>query len=338
MKKRVCLSILCATVLCANETVTTNTLEVQESVNTKVVQNVSSEQIKSADLAEALSKNIPSISQVRRNGIANDIILRGQKKDNINILIDDAKIYGACPNRMDPPTSHVLANNIESVKVIEGPYDVENFGTLSGLVQVQTKEPTKDVHGEVNLNAGSFGYKKASATLSGGTDLFKLLVSTSTEEGDQYKDGNGNDFLAQQKEKNMPVMNQYKNSNEEAFEKKTLLTKAILNVNDDSEVKLSYTANRSDNMLYPAGPMDADYDDSDIYTVGYTTRNLSDFSKELNLDYYYSKVDHPMSTKLRNGGAVNYSTNHMKSSIWGLKLKTVLDVSEALVTVRNGYE
>ena len=36
--------------------------------------------IKSADLAEALSKNVPSISIVRRSGIANDIILRGQKK------------------------------------------------------------------------------------------------------------------------------------------------------------------------------------------------------------------------------------------------------------------
>lgn len=80
MKKRVCLSMLCASVLYANETVTTDTLSVQESVNTKVVQNVSSEQIKSADLAEALMKNIPSISMVRRNGIANDIILRGQKR------------------------------------------------------------------------------------------------------------------------------------------------------------------------------------------------------------------------------------------------------------------
>jgi iron complex outermembrane receptor protein len=79
--------------------------------------------------------------------------------------------------------------------------------------------------------------------------------------------------------------------------------------------------------------MDADYDDSDIYTVGYTLRNLGDFSKELNLDYYYSKVDHPMSTKLRNGGQMNYNTNYMESSIWGAKIKNSMEVADSLVTV-----
>lgn len=241
---------------------------------------------------------------------------------------------------MDPATSHVLTNNIQSVKVIEGPYDVENFGTLSGLVKVETKEPTKDVHGEINLNAGSFGYKKASATVSGGTDRFKLLVSTSTEEGDQYKDGNGDDFSEQQIEKNVPYSNQYSNTKQKAFEKKTLLTKGQFNINDDQEIKLSYTANRSDNILYPTGSMDADYDDSNIYTLGYTARNLGNFSKELNLDYYYSDVDHPMSTTLRNRKMTPTSmmtmapmVSRLKTSIWGSKVKNSIEVADSLVTV-----
>ncbi len=81
------------------------------------------------------------------------------------------------------------------------------------------------------------------------------------------------------------------------FEKKSVLTKLQFNITDDQDLRLSYTANRSDGILYPAGPMDADYDDSDIYTLGYTIRDLGAFSKQLDLDYYYSKVDHPMSTK-----------------------------------------
>ena len=334
MKKIISLSLVTtAVILSASEVTTLDTISVVETANTKIVKDVSNEQIKSGDLAEALSKNVPSISIVRRSGIANDIILRGQKKDNINILLDNAKIYGACPNRMDPATSHVLSNNIQSVKVIEGPYDVENFGTLSGLVKVETKEPTEEVHGEINLGAGSYGYRKASATVSGGTDRFKLLVSTSTEEGDQYKDGDGNDFLEQQKLKNVPTSSQYSRSGLDAFEKKTLLTKGQFNINDDSEIKLSYTANRSDNVLYPNTPMDADYDDSNIYTVGYTARNLADFSKELNLDYYYSDVDHPMSNTLRKSSATSLSTNHMNSSIWGSKIKNSMEVADSLVTV-----
>ncbi len=59
--------------------------------------------------------------------------------------------------------------------------------------------------------------------------------------------------------------------------------------------------------------MDADYDDSDIYTLGYTIRDLGAFSKQLDLDYYYSKVDHPMSTKERNGGQTTYKYKPSKN-------------------------
>ena len=79
--------------------------------------------------------------------------------------------------------------------------------------------------------------------------------------------------------------------------------------------------------------MDADYDDSDIYTLGYTIRDLGAFSKQLDLDYYYSKVDHPMSTKERNGGQIKSMTNNLKTSIWGTTLKNSVEVEERLVTV-----
>ena len=86
--------------------------------------------------------------------------------------------------------------------------------------------------------------------------------------------------------------------------------------------------------------MDADYDDSNIYTVGYTARNLGNFSKELNLDYYYSDVDHPMSTTLRNRKMTPNSmmtmdpmVSRLKTSIWGSKVKNSVEVADSLVTV-----
>ena len=110
---------------------------------------------------------------------------------------------------MDPPTSHVLANNIESVEVIEGPYDVENFGTLSGLVKINTKEPTKELSGDINLNVGSFGYKKGSFSVSGGNEYVRFLLSASKEKSDQYEDGDGDNFLEQQIKHGVPTANQY---------------------------------------------------------------------------------------------------------------------------------
>ncbi|MDD2699311.1 MAG: TonB-dependent receptor plug domain-containing protein, partial [Arcobacteraceae bacterium] len=195
-KKIVTLSLCTASFLIATE-VDLGKVEVTANGVTSKVENISNEELKSADLAEALSKNSASVSLIRRSGIANDIIVRGQKKDNIAVDIDGCCIAGACPNRMDPPTSHIVTNNVENVEIIGGPFDVESFGALSAKVKVKTKQPKEGLNGEVNLNAGSFGYTKAAASVSGGNSTVRVLVSGSTENGEQYEDGDGN-TLAQQ--------------------------------------------------------------------------------------------------------------------------------------------
>lgn len=272
---------------------------------------------------------------VRRSGIANDIILRGQKKDNINILIDDAKIYGACPNRMDPPTSHILTNNISDIEIIEGPYDVQNFGTLSGAVKISTREPEAGFHGEVNLNVGSYGYRKAGATLSGGNDKIKVLVSTSKETSKQYQDGDGNNF-AEQIIKFAPGMTgvHYKPqfADLDAYDKTTFMGKLYIALNENQDLKLGYTLNRSDDVLYPSSKMDALYDDSDIFTLDYAIRNIGRYSKTLDLQYYNSSVEHPMSTFYRNSSGPN-SVNEMISKLdtvmRGFKIKNAFDLDAA---------
>ncbi len=335
MNKILYLSIACITLLHASD-VTMDAIDVEATV----LEDVSGDEVKSADLAEALVQEVPNISLVRRSGIANDIILRGQKKDNINVLVDGGKIYGGCPNRMDPPTSHIMTNNISSIKIIEGPYDVENFGTLSGGVYVTTKKPTKDISGEVSFNMGSWNYKKAAATISGGTDSMRLLLSASTESSDQYEDGDGNNF-AQQIDNYIVLhptlagtayQDTYKNL--DAYDKKSFMGKVYVDITDNQELALSYTANRSDDVLYPSSKMDALYDDSDLFNAKYTLSNLGDYSKELSVLGYYSYVEHPMSTKYRKmavseaaamTGAV---TSYLESSIVGAKIKNVTDITD----------
>ena len=109
-KKIIPLSLVAVAVLGANE-VTLPNVNVESTMITEVSQNA---QV-SADLAQALSSSVPSIDMSRRSGIANDVYIRGQKRDNISVDIDGTKVCGACVNRMDPPTSHVLTNQIETV-------------------------------------------------------------------------------------------------------------------------------------------------------------------------------------------------------------------------------
>ena len=134
MKKIIPLSLIAFASLYATD-IELAPIGVESTVITEVAQKAQT----SADAADALSTNVPSIDLSRRSGIANDILIRGQKRDNISIEVDGTKIYGACPNRMDPPVSHILANQIDEVEVTEGPYDVTNFGTMSGGVKIKTK-------------------------------------------------------------------------------------------------------------------------------------------------------------------------------------------------------
>ncbi|RTZ72117.1 MAG: TonB-dependent receptor [Gammaproteobacteria bacterium] len=292
------------------------------------ITDVSAKYVKSADLAEGLFKNVAEISLVRRSGIANDIILRGQKKDNINVLVDGAKIYGACPNRMDPPTSHILTNNVESVEINEGPYDVENFGTLSGSVNITTRAPEPGLHGDFSINVGSWNYWKAAATLTGGSDRVRALASISHEESDQYEDGDGNTFAEQIKKFYPDSTARYKPEYEDrkAYEKQTFMGKLYFDIAENQELKLGYTANRSDDVLYPSSKMDALYDNSDLFNVDYTATDLGRWSKLLEVKYYFSKVKHPMSTYYRissGPGSANERISKLESEIQGLRVKNV---------------
>ncbi len=340
MKKRqivpliVCGSLYAAGVAAEQEQNKDETEEMPEMVveGTRL-DDIAGKEVKSADLADALSKKVSSVSLVRRSGIANDIILRGQKKDNINILIDGGKIYGACPNRMDPPTSHILTNNIEAVEITEGPYDVENFGTLSGAVKITTREPEEGLQGEVSLNVGSWNYRKGAATLSGGTDRVRAMASISTEISDQYEDGDGNDF-AEQIENYDPASKgryQQRYRDREAYEKSTFMGKLYVDVTENQELKFSYTANRSDDVLYPSSPMDALYDDSDIFDVEYVISGLGDWSRELSFHYYSSQVGHPMSThyRLSSGpNSMNEKIHHLETEMQGAKIKNSWDLRD----------
>jgi iron complex outermembrane receptor protein len=330
MKKIIGFSLACAAALYATEA----TLQ-PLTVESTTLSDVSGEEVKSADLAEALSTKVPSINLIRRSGIANDILLRGQKRDNINVTIDGTKIYGACPNRMDPPTSHVVVHNIEGVEIIEGPYNVEDFGTLSGDVKVTTKEPTAQNEGEVSVNFGSFGYKKVSGTLSGGNDRVQLMVVGSMEESDQYEDGNG-DTLAEQTDKNAPMMGpKYTPAYHDmkAFEKQSVMGKVNVNVTDDQQLKLSYTTNESEDILYPSTGMDALSDDAQIYNAEYIVKNIGAYSKNLSLQAYHSEVDHPMSNEYRYAGASVVTVNHLTTEMEGLKIKNSFDLADTAVTI-----
>ena len=327
MKKIIPLSLLAVASIYANE-LELDVINVESTTLNEVAQNTKT----SADVASALSNNIPSIDISRRSGIANDILIRGQKRDNIAVEVDGTKIYGACPNRMDPPISHILANQIESIEVTEGPYDVTRFGVMSGGVNITTKQPTQKAKSEVNIGFGSFGYKKFGATGSGGNDFVRVSITASTESSEQYRDGDGHtlaeqiDNYAGTNSALQGVKLKSKYHNMPAYEKKSAMIKAFVTTTKDQELRLSYTANRSENILYANSKMDALWDNSNIYSISYNVKNINSIYKNVNLQYYKSDVDHPMATsyRLSSDTTTMDNTNQLTTDMQGIKLQNRL--------------
>jgi len=332
MKKIIPFSLLTLSTLYAAN-IQLHPISIKATLITEVAQNAQT----SADVAQALSDSVPSVDMSRRSGIANDIFIRGQKRDNITVEVDGTKVYGACPNRMDPPVSHIVANQIDSVEVIEGPYDVTTFGTLSGGVKIQTKKPSKDLKASVNVGFGSWNYKKFGASVSGGNDLLRVEATVSTESSDQYRDGNGrtiadqidNYVLSNPTAAGTALQPEYRDM--QAYKKSSAMAKAYITTAQNQELRLSVTANRSDDVVYGNSKMDAIYDDSNIYSAEYNIDSLTSSYKNLNFLVYHSDVDHPMGTDYRisSYGANPIMTNWLTTSMDAIKIKNRFDI--------NGY-
>ena len=102
------------------------------------------------DVGEALTK-LSGVSKFRKGGIANEIVLRGFRRDNINVLIDDVRLHGACPNRMDPPEFHVDFSEVEKIEVIKGPFRANLFDNLFLLGGASYVQGRKDTNSNLNI-------------------------------------------------------------------------------------------------------------------------------------------------------------------------------------------
>ncbi len=95
-----------------------------------------------------LFKEINGFGVQKRGAYASEPIFRAFRYEQLNVQFDGAsKILNACPNRMDPITTHIIPEEIEKIELIKGPFTVrfgENFG---GIINLVSKEPSKENKG-----------------------------------------------------------------------------------------------------------------------------------------------------------------------------------------------
>lgn len=342
--KNAALLSLAAIAALASEPITIQKITVEASAPKADSKSIDADEMvkfsRQSDLGEMLSETLPEITHVRNSAVGNDIILRGFRKDNLNITIDDAKVCGACPNRMDPPSMHVSSSQIKSVEVQEGPFDVTQFGSLGGKINVVTKDPSKGLGGEVSATLGSYDYRKLSTTVEAGNDSVQALVGYSRETSGQYKDGNGRTLTEQTDTLGSTASQKYSTAykNMNAYERNNYWAKIVGNIANNQKLTLSYFGDRADNVLYPRYPMDALKDNTDMFKAAYQIFNLGEYSKELKMEGYHSKVTHLMGTDFRASATTPATTMLAPADtvIKGAKIENTLEVSG--ITVKGGLD
>jgi iron complex outermembrane recepter protein len=243
------------------------------------------------DIGDALGWKA-GLWRLRKGGIANEVVLRGLQSRDLNVLIDGQRVYGACPNHMDPAAFHVDFAEVDRVEVGRGPFDVKNQGALGGTVNVVTRKPERGWHATPTLSAGSFNLRSGSLTASRGGEKLSALAGYSHRESLPYRDGDGRRFteLANYRPENR---------GDHAFSIGTAWGRAVWAPAPGHQVDLAYTRQDSGAVLYPYLQMDALWDDTDRVNLRYEATGLGARQASVRAQGYFTQVDHWMTDERR---------------------------------------
>ncbi|HTN68345.1 MAG TPA: TonB-dependent receptor plug domain-containing protein, partial [Dysgonamonadaceae bacterium] len=233
-----------------------------------------------------LFNDINGFSLIKRGNYAMDPTFRGAQYEQLNIQYDGGlKVMHACPNRMDPITSHVSPEEIEKIEIIKGPYSVRYGANFGGIVNLVTRNPSKGEHGFRSSLAS--GYETngnayvGMAQLQYVTHKFDVAGNFGYRDYGNYKDGDGTEIPS-------------------SFRSTDYGLKLGYNIHPNQRIQASWRQAFGRDVLHAGLPMDTEYDNSSIASLDYKWDNIGKNLKSLQVKTYYSYVDHLMTNYKRS--------------------------------------
>ena len=127
-------------------------------------------------------------------GTNGDVTFRGMFGSRIKILTDGTENLGACPSRMDSPTSYISPESYDHISVIKGPQTVQYANTGSAATVIFERRPEqfdqdKKYRGQASVLMGSFGRLDQNIEAAGGDEQKYIRLNTNRSVSNSYKDG-----------------------------------------------------------------------------------------------------------------------------------------------------
>ncbi|MEG2433190.1 MAG: TonB-dependent copper receptor, partial [Acinetobacter sp.] len=241
-------------------------------------------------------QSIPGFSSIKSGGTNGDVTFRGMFGSRIKILSDGTENLGACPARMDAPTSYIQPESYDRISVVKGPQTVQYANTGSAATVIfERKKPQlsndKNYLGQASVLIGSFGRLDHNIETAVGDDKKYIRLNANRSESNSYEDGDGN-----------TVPSAWKRWN----------TDLALGWTPDEDTWIELTGGKADGEAEYAGrSMDGSQFARESLGLRFEKKNLTDVIKKVEGQINYSYNDHVMDNfSLRTPPMTHDMTTH----------------------------
>jgi len=281
-----------------------------------VVANKYDEKIVQPKNVADLFNNINGFSVIKRGNYAIDPSFRAAQYEQLNIQYDGGtKAMHACPNRMDPITTHIIPEEISKIEIIKGPYTVRYGATFGGIVNLVTQKPDYEdygLHGKVSGGYESNGNALVNlAQVQYIQEKYDIVGNAGYRDFGNYEDGNGTEIPS-------------------SFRSTDYGIKIGYNFSDDQRLQAHWRQSFGRDVLHAALPMDTEYDNSSIISLDYKLDNIGKTLKSLTAKAYYSFVDHLMTNENRPSFMMMEAVSAVDATTLGGKIELTWKPSEKL--------
>ncbi|MCM1960615.1 TonB-dependent copper receptor [Acinetobacter modestus] len=139
-------------------------------------------------------QNIMGFSAIKNGGTNGDVTFRGMFGSRIKMLVDGSENLGACPNRMDAPTSYIQPESFDKITVIKGPQTVQYATPGSAATVIFQRQPEnlskeQPYRGQASVLMGSYGRLDHNIEAAIGDETKYARLNANRSVADDYKDG-----------------------------------------------------------------------------------------------------------------------------------------------------
>lgn len=261
-----------------------------------------------------LFTDINGFSLIKRGNYAMDPTFRGVQYEQINIQYDGGiKAMHACPNRMDPITSHISPEEIEKIEIIKGPYSVRYGATFGGIINLVSRDPGKGkqgFHGSVGSGYESNGNAYVGmAQLRYTNDRLEMAGNFGYRDYSNYKDGDGTRIPS-------------------SFKSTDYGMKLGYYLTENQYLRATWRQAFGRDVLHAGLPMDTQFDDSSIAALDYKWNINGNHITQLQIKSYYSYVDHLMNNIHRPTFRMMEMQSRVNAATAGFKSEVLWKTSE----------